>query len=108
MLAYIDGGLPDFLVLGFIYGRHVDSDACCGPAETTVLIDVHTGLSTLELVRVIRPRSPRFQSYYEGCRGHTELCGSVLCTHVLKPEVFPHRAEFFVFIFCAFHFSRCN
>ena len=105
ILADIEGGLSEFLVFGFIHGRYVDADACVCTAVPTLLVNVHSRFSSFELVRVIRPRTPRLQRYYEGCGRHAELGGSFSCTYVLEVHLFPRRADFFIFLFCLCHFS---
>ena len=97
ILADIEGGLSEFLVFGFIHGRYVDSDACVCTAVPTLLVNVHSRFSSFELVRVIRPRTPRLQCYYEGCGRHAKVGGSVSCTYVLEVHLFPRRADFSYF-----------
>ena len=94
ILADIEGGLSEFLVFGFIYGRYVDENACVCTAVLTLLVNVHSRFSSFELVRVIRPRTPRLQCYYEGC-GDTPSLAAASLAHTFWRFISSHVVQIF-------------
>lgn len=116
ILADIEGGLSEFLVFGFIYGRYVDENACVCTAVLTLLVNVHSRFSSFELVWVIRPQDASSSMLLRGLWGtrqawrqlllHIRFGGSSLPTSCRFFHIFLLFWSFFCLAF-SFWSSHC-